>query len=84
MLDRNITYPKAKSTFALVAQDGLWMSTHGQRLIPIDVLWMYSMVQKNPNNLKATYQLCGNFVRLFGPNFWGLGTKRKVGIKKKE
>ena len=31
----------------------------------------YSMVQKNPNNLKATYQSCGNYVRLFGPNFGG-------------
>jgi hypothetical protein len=27
------------------------------------------MVQKNPNNLKATYLSCGNYVRLFGPNF---------------
>ncbi len=30
---------------------------------------LYSMVQKNPNNLKATYLSCGNYVRLFGPNF---------------
>jgi hypothetical protein len=45
---------------------------------------MYSMVPKNPNNLKATYQSCGNYVRFFGPNFVGLGTKRKVGRKKKE
>jgi hypothetical protein len=45
---------------------------------------MYSMVQKNLNNLKATYQSCGNYVRLFGPNFGKLGTKRKVGRKKKE
>jgi hypothetical protein len=30
---------------------------------------LYSMVQKNPNNLKATYLSCGNYVRLSGPNF---------------
>jgi hypothetical protein len=51
---------------------------------PITGWPMYSMVQKNPNNLKATYQSCGNYFRLFGPNFGGLGTKGKVGRKKKE
>jgi hypothetical protein len=42
------------------------------------------MVQKNPNSLKATNQSCGNYVKIFGPNFGGIGTKRKVGRKKEE
>jgi hypothetical protein len=50
----------------------------------IKVKYTYSMVQKNSNNLKSTYQPCGNYVRLFGPNSGGLGIKRKVGRKKKE
>jgi hypothetical protein len=43
------------------------------------------MVQKNPNSdfiLKATYPHCGKLCLTFGPNFEGLGTKRKVGRKK--
>jgi hypothetical protein len=46
----------------------------------------YSMVQTNPNSdfiLKATYPHCGKLCLTFGPNFEGLGTKRKVGRKKK-
>jgi hypothetical protein len=48
---------------------------------------MYSMVQKNPNSdfiLKATYPVhSGKLCLTFGPNFGGLGTKRKVGRQKK-
>jgi hypothetical protein len=45
------------------------------------------MVQKNPKSnfiLKDNYPHCGKFCFTFGLHFWGLGTKRKVGKKKKE